>query len=94
MSAFMFVEIMVTDSATYDEYMSLIPPVIAQYGGRYIVRSSRVIPVAGGWSPDRLIVVEFDSLTELTACFQSAEYQALAPLREKSTATRSLIVEQ
>lgn len=94
MSAFMLVEIMVKDEALYADYMARIPPVIAKYRGRYVVRSSRVTPVAGGWKPDRIILMEFDTLDDLRACFRSPDYAALAPLREQSTVTRSVVIEE
>ena len=93
MSVFMIVEITVRDQSMYDEYIREIPSVIARYNGTYRVRSSKVTPVAGGWTPDRLIVIEFDTLAQLRSCFESPEYRALAPLREKSTVTRSIVVE-
>lgn len=89
----MFVEITVKDHATYEQYMARVPPVIAHGGGTYVVRSSKVTPVAGGWQPDRIIVMRFDDLATLRACFASPEYQALAELRERATLTRSIVVE-
>ena len=94
MSVFMIVEVMIRDRTVYDDYMGLIPAVIRQYRGEYVVRSSKVTPVAGGWAPDRIIVVRFDTLADLAACFGSPEYKALAVLREQSTATRSIVVEE
>ena len=93
MSAFMLVEITVKDLAGYEEYMKQIPPVIEKHNGRYVVRSSKVTPNSGGWTPDRIILMEFSSIDELRACFRSAEYAALAPLRERSTVTRSVVIE-
>lgn len=93
MSAFMIVEIMVRNQTVYAEYMREIPAVITRYNGTYRVRSSKVTPVSGGWVPDRLIVVEFETLAQLRSCFASPEYKALAPLREESTVTRSIVVE-
>jgi uncharacterized protein (DUF1330 family) len=93
MSAYMFVEITVREPAVYEQYTRRIPAVISQYGGSYLVRSSKVTPVAGGWRPDRIIVIKFDDLAALRACFGSREYAELAVLRERSTDTRSIVVE-
>lgn len=89
----MFVEIKVKDPVVYEDYMARIPPVIAKYEGRYVVRSSKVTPVAGGWAPDRLIVMEFASVEALRKCFRSPEYKELAVFREHATTTRSVMVE-
>jgi uncharacterized protein (DUF1330 family) len=94
MSAYMLVEITVGDQATYDRYMEQIPAVIRKYKGRYILRSSKITANSGGWKPDRIILMEFDTLAELRACFASPEYKALGPMREQSTITRSIVIEQ
>ena len=93
MSVFAFVEITVKDPETYTRYMEAVPPVIEAHGGSYVVRSSRVMPISGGWSPDRMIVIKFATLEDLRRCFQSPDYQTLAELRERATLTRSLVVE-
>ena len=89
----MLVEITVKDQAMYDKYLEQIPAVIRKYEGRYVVRSSKITPNSGGWKPDRIILMEFDTLAELRACFASPEYQELGPMREKSTITRSIVIE-
>lgn len=89
----MLVEITVKDQALYNQYLEQIPPVIRKYQGHYVVRSSNITSVAGGWKPDRIIMMEFDTLHELLACFRSPEYVALAPLREQSAVTRSIVIE-
>ena len=93
MSVYMLVEITVKDQAMYDKYLEQIPAVIRKYKGRYVVRSSKITANSGGWRPDRIILMEFDSLAELRACFASAEYKAFAPMREQSTVTRSIVIE-
>ena len=77
----------------YEEYMGRVPDVIKKYNGRYIIRSSNITPATNDWTPDRIILIEFDSMDQLTQCFTSEEYKKIAPLREKSTKTRSIIIE-
>ena len=93
MSAYMLVEITVKDQALYDQYLEKIPGVIRKYKGHYILRSSRITPNSGGWTPDRIILMKFDTVAELRACFDSPEYKALGPMREQSTVTRSIMIE-
>ena len=94
MSVFMLVEITVKDQALYDQYLVQIPAVIRKYKGRYIVRSSKITPASGGWKPDRIIMMQFDTLADLHTCFGSPEYKAFGPIREKSTITRSVVIEE
>jgi uncharacterized protein (DUF1330 family) len=41
----------------------------------------------------RIILIEFDTAEQVERCFGSAEYLALAPLREQSTTSRAIIVD-
>ncbi len=93
MSVYCLIEISIQDTKLYEEYMSRVPDVIKKYNGRYIIRSSNITPVSNDWTPDRIILIEFDSMVQLTQCFTSEEYKKIAPLREKSTKTRSIIIE-
>jgi uncharacterized protein (DUF1330 family) len=89
-STYLVVDIEVMDAEMYERYIERIPEVVHHYGGRYVVRGGTVTPLAGGWSPDRMIIVEFASDGDLYAFVTSDEYNALAPLRENSTRTRSI----
>src|SRR5690606_23317253 len=51
MSAYVVVQIEVTDPGTYETYKELAPPSIAQYGGRYIVRGGATETLEGSWRP-------------------------------------------
>jgi uncharacterized protein (DUF1330 family) len=93
MPAYMIVEIEVVDRSAYADYMERIPEVVAKYGGRYLVRSEAVLPLVGGWRPERLIVLEFPTLDAMTRWNFSPEYRELAPIRERATRTRAIAVE-
>jgi uncharacterized protein (DUF1330 family) len=93
MPVYLIVEIAVRDRELYQEYVAKAPAIIEQYGGKYLARGGRVTPMMGGWSPERVILIEFDSIEKLQSCFQSKEYLEIAPLREQSTTARSIIIE-
>lgn len=56
--------------------------------------STKLIPVAGDWNPDRLIIVQWDSMEALQAFSTSDEYKRVAALRGKSASTRSVVVKE
>ena len=66
---------------------------IRKHGGRYLARGGTVVPIAGGWNPERVIIVEFDDLAGVQQCFTSPEYLEIAPLRERATISRAIVVE-
>jgi uncharacterized protein (DUF1330 family) len=94
MPVYLVVEISrIHDAATYAEYVAKVPAVVAQYGGRYVVRGGPVVSLSGGWQPARVIIVEFQSYDAMGAFTASPEYQKLAPLRETATDTRAIALE-
>jgi len=81
----MIIEIEIKDSESYSKYLKKVPPIVKKYGGRYLARSGEITSITGNWNPERIIVIEFESMKKLRECFQSAEYSEIAPLRKKST---------
>lgn len=94
MSVYMIIEITVHDAEMYSKYIVQAKEIILKHGGRYHVRGGEIRPMFGGWRPERLIVIEFDSFETVERCFKSEEYLAIAPLRENLTESRAVVVEK
>jgi uncharacterized protein (DUF1330 family) len=62
MPALIIVDIEVLDPVGYEDYKSLASASIAAHGGRYLVRGGRSEVLDGHWTPQRLVVLEFDSM--------------------------------
>jgi uncharacterized protein (DUF1330 family) len=93
MPVYMIVETEVKNRELYAQYVDRVPAVVAEYGGRYLARGGKVTALSGDWDPERIILIEFESMERLQACFSSSEYLVLAPLRERSTRSRSIVVD-
>lgn len=93
MPAYLIAEIEVTDPAVYEDYKKLTPSAIARYGGRFLVRGGKIEAREGGWSPQRLIVVEFPSLEQARAFYDSPEYAPALAIRKRAAKSRLLLVE-
>ena len=91
-SVYMIVDITVKNENLYSKYIAKVPKIIEKYGGRYLVRGGEITLITGNWNPQRIIIVEFDSMEQLRRCFSSQEYLELSPLREKSTVGKSIVV--
>jgi uncharacterized protein (DUF1330 family) len=89
----MIVEIEVKDERVYAEYVDSVRGVVEKHGGRYLVRGGAVTPLSGNWSPERLIVIQFEAIEQVRRCFSSPEYLELAPLREQSAASKAIVVD-
>ena len=93
MAAYVIGEIEVTDPAEYAEYGKQVPATIERYGGRFVVRGGAVEPLEGGWTPKRLVVLEFPSMQKALAWYRSAEYAPLIKLRQQASRGKLVAVD-
>ncbi len=77
----------------YQEYAKVTPDVVAQYGGRFIVRGGATVTLEGPEEKDRIVVLEFPSLDQAKAFYGSEEYAAAAKLREGAASAQFIAVE-
>lgn len=77
----------------YSEYTEMVVPIIEKYNGRYIIRSEKITPLGKAWSPNRVIIIEFDTRKHLEECFASEEYRKIAYLRENFVDSNAIIIE-
>lgn len=93
MPVYMIIEIEIKDHEAYSQYVDRVQAVVEAHGGRYLVRGGTATSLSGDWHPERIIVIEFETHDQLQMCFASAEYRELAPLRERSTTSRAIVVD-
>ena len=91
MSAYVVVQIEVTDPNKYEDYKKLVSPTIESHGGRYLVRGGATETLEGDWDPGRLVILEFPNLEKAHAWWSSEEYRIPKGIRH-SAARSSLIV--
>ena len=99
---FIISDITVSNDEAYERYRKAVKPVIENCGGTYVVRAggkfvtdnptSGLLNATGGWNPDRIVVLHFDTAEQASECFKSPEYKAVYALREGSATGRSLVV--
>src|SRR3954465_3128654 len=73
MSAYVVVQVEVTDPAGYNEYKNMVPPSLAAYDGKFVVRGGACETLEGSWQPKRLVVLEFPSVAKARAWWASDE---------------------
>jgi uncharacterized protein (DUF1330 family) len=93
MAAYVIVEIEIRDRERYAEYVRVVPPTIARYGGRYLVRGGRAEGLEGGWEPKRLVVLGFPTFERAKAWWASEEYAGPKAVRQGAAVTRMVLVE-
>ena len=93
MSAYVIVELEITDPDKFGEYRELVPATIEQYGGRYIVRGGGIEVLEGDWNPQRIVVLEFESTEQAKKWIDSDEYKPVKQMRFDSANTKLILVE-
>ena len=93
MSAYVIADVEVIDSAGYEQYRQQVPATIAAFGGRYLVRGGALAALEGDWLPKRCVILEFPSMAQLEAWYDSPAYVPLRALRERTTKSRLVKVE-
>ena len=93
MSAYVIVDIEITDPVGYEHYRKLAYPVIAAYGGRYIVRGGATETLEGDWKLNRLVIVEFESMARAKEWYNSIEYRPALEVSRKCAKRNLIIVE-
>ena len=93
MAAYVIADIEVVDSAGYEEYRQRAPATISAHGGRYLARGGASKVLEGSWSPKRCVILEFPDMARFTAWWESAEYQAIRPIREQTTHSSLVVTE-
>jgi len=90
--AYTIEEVEVTDSATYQKYLTASASAIPVAGGRFIVRGGTT-SVVNGAPPKRIAVIQWESMEKAKAYFESDAYKRLIPIRDKSSNFRAFVIE-
>ena len=93
MSAYVIAEVEITDPQLFAEYGKGVPASIAAYGGRYLVRGGKVETKEGGWTPKRVVILEFASMDQARKWYDSPQYKPLLGMWLKSANTKLFFVE-
>jgi uncharacterized protein (DUF1330 family) len=92
MSAYVIVDIEVTDAEGYEEYKKLAAPTVAQFGGKYLARGGATEVLEGEWQPKRLVILEFENIERAKAWLNSEEYRPARALRHRYARSNMVVV--
>lgn len=93
MPAYVIADIEITDPVGYEEYRRRVPATITQYGGRYLARGGRAETLEGGWQPRRLVVIEFPTMSQARAWYESDDYREPRAIRHRCSEGQAILVE-
>lgn len=82
----------VRDAERYQDYVATARPAFERHGARFLARGGAVTALEG--SPRaRNVVIEFPSVEEAVACYNSPEYQAAKAIRQEVADADMMVVE-
>ena len=93
MTAYVIVDIEVSDPEGYKEYVKLAPEAVKLYGGKYIARGGQNETLEGEWQAKRLVILEFPSVEHAKHWLNSSAYAPARALRHKYAKTNMVVVE-
>jgi uncharacterized protein (DUF1330 family) len=93
MAAYLVADTEILDPQTYEEYKRQVAPVVAKFGGRFLVRGGKHVVLEGTWRPHRIVVIEFPSMEAVTSFYNSPEYAPLLALRQPAANDHLVAVE-
>lgn len=93
MAAYVIADIEVLEPVEYEDYKKLAGPTPAAFGGKYIVRGGKTEVAEGEWTPKRFVILEFPSMAQAKAWYNSAEYGPARAIRRRTAKANVIFAE-
>ena len=93
MKAYWIAHVDVADAEHYSQYTQRAPKAFTEYGAKFLARGGRSEALEGRATPQRSVVIEFESYEQALACDHSAAYQEAKRYREEWAKAEIIIVE-
>ena len=93
MPAYLIADIEITNPEGYAAYRPLAAASVTKHGGRFIARGGAIDALEGGWTPSRVVIIEFPSMDAAQKFYHSDDYQAALKVRLANSKGRVVIVD-
>ncbi|HEY0438581.1 MAG TPA: DUF1330 domain-containing protein [Xanthobacteraceae bacterium] len=94
MPAYWLARSKINDPVEYKKYTDRVPEIIARFKGKVLARGGPFRIMEGPQKFHRFIVIEFPTMDQAVACFESPEYQDAAAFRRSGAGeVENVIVE-
>ena len=95
MSVFVIGQMEIHSREWMDEYFSLVPSLIEQHSGEFLVRGGNPICLEGDSRvPDATFVIEFPDREHALDFWNSAEFESLVRLRQSGSSLNAILVDR
>ena len=93
MSAYIIVQINITNKEPYKEYLKQVTPIAKKYGGEYMIRGGNYEILLGNWDFERTVVIKFPNYDNAIKWYNSEEYAPVKKIREENSEGNLIIIE-
>jgi uncharacterized protein (DUF1330 family) len=92
MSAYIIVDMNISDLEGYKQYMAAAPASIQAAGGEYLVRGGRLESMEGDWHPSRMAVLRFPSYDAARQWYDGELYRQARTKRAGTTSHFNMVL--
>ena len=92
MSAFIIVQINITNKELYKGYLEKVTPIAKKYGGEYIIRGGEYKTILGKWDYERTVVIKFPTYDIAMEWYNSEDYAPVRKIREDNSKGNMIII--
>lgn len=92
MSAYVVVEVEITNPEGYAEYRTRSGEIAGKYGGRFLARGGKAERLEGDLEPHRVVIIVFPTMDKAREWYYSSDYQAIVPMRQQNGHTSFLLL--
>ena len=93
MSAYVVLDVEILDPQAYEDYKALAPASIAAFGGSYLARGGRTEVLEGTHTPNRIVILRFDTVERVKQWLESAQYRPAKEIRHRAARTSMIVIE-
>ena len=93
MSAYVLVQINITNSESYKGYLEKVTPTVKKYKGEYIIRGGKFETMLGKWDFQRTVAIKFPSYEIAKEWYNSDLYLPIRKIRENNSDGNLIIIE-
>ena len=93
MAAYIIFDVEVTDPSLAPDYLKLANESLTPFESKTIVHAGAVEVLEGDWKPERVVVVEFESMEQARQWYMSPAYTKAKEILRRAASIKVVLVE-
>lgn len=91
-SAYFVAQVKITDAEAFREYERGFFATLKPFGGKMLIADNAPARLEGEWPEGRTVVIEFDSVEQAQAWYDSDAYQTISEIRRANSESTMVIL--